>query len=345
VQNSVANSKDQRPKFDADQRTGSFGAVSLYVNVGDNGVNFLTHHRAELANRCTATQPLPSASQSSTAFDNLRGFVILIVVAFHSFLAYLESNPSSPPLAFNSPPYHWKAVPISDSARWFGFDLFCASQYVYLMQFMFFLSGLFVWPSLRRKGARTYLADRARRIGVPFILGVYLLMPLAHYPVYRVAAADPSWSAFWAQWVSLPFWPTGPLWFLGCLLGLDIVAAALFRLEPDIGHYFGSKAPPAHSHPGGYFISMLALSARGLCPIGCGFQTLGLDSVWPIRFSGKLCVTLCSLFFCRPCYGSVWDRARSVGVRRRACTRLGNLGCHRIRRIYCVDRYDCHYHS
>jgi hypothetical protein len=35
------------------------------------------------------------STKSSTALYNLRGFVILIVVAFHSFLAYLGSQPSS----------------------------------------------------------------------------------------------------------------------------------------------------------------------------------------------------------------------------------------------------------
>src|SRR6266513_4283436 len=98
-------------------------------------------------------------SKSSLALSNLRAFVILLVVAFHSVLAYLGSQPASP-TPFDSPPYHWRAIPIVDSQRWFGFDLFCASQYVYLMQFMFFLSGLFVWPSLLRKGSRTFLLDR-----------------------------------------------------------------------------------------------------------------------------------------------------------------------------------------
>ena len=153
------------------------------------------------------TLPPNSMSKTSIALHNLRGFVILIVIAFHSFLAYLAWQPSSP-VPFDSPPYHWKAIPISDSERWFGFDLFCASQYVYLMQFMFFLSGLFVWPSFRRKGASSFVYDRALRLGVPFLFGVCVLMPLAHYPVYRVGASDPSWSAYWTHWVALPFWPT-----------------------------------------------------------------------------------------------------------------------------------------
>src|SRR6476660_3885497 len=122
-------------------------------------------------------------SRSSLALYNLRGFVILIVVAFHSSLAYLGSQPASAP-PFDSPPYAWKAIPIVDSQRWFGFDLFCASQYVYLMRLMFFLSGMFVWSSLRRKGAKAFLSNRFLRLGVPFVIGVFLLMPVAHYPVY-----------------------------------------------------------------------------------------------------------------------------------------------------------------
>src|SRR5204863_8676812 len=122
-------------------------------------------------------------SRSSLALSNLRGFVILIVVAFHSFLAYLGSQPATQP-AFDSPPYSWRAIPILDSARWFGFDLFCASQYVYLMHLMIFLSGLFVWSSLRRRGAKGFLSGRFLRLGVPFVLGVFVLMPVVHYPVY-----------------------------------------------------------------------------------------------------------------------------------------------------------------
>jgi hypothetical protein len=134
--------------------------------------------------------------KSSLALSNIRGFLILLVIAFHSFLAYLGSTPASP-AQFNSPPYAWVAYPIVDSARWFGFDLFCAFLYVFMMQFMFFLSGLFVWPSLQSKGAKIFVQSRSVRLGVPFVLGICLLMPAAHYPVYLVTALDPSWSAFW----------------------------------------------------------------------------------------------------------------------------------------------------
>ena len=89
-------------------------------------------------------------SRSSLALDNLRAVVILIVLAFHSVLAYVQWIPASA-VGFNDPPYQWRSFPILDSHRWFGFDLFCAWQDVYLMSLMFLLSGLFVWPSLSRK--------------------------------------------------------------------------------------------------------------------------------------------------------------------------------------------------
>ncbi len=210
-------------------------------------------------------------SKSSLALSNLRAVVILLVVAFHSVLAYLGSQPASP-APFDSPPYHWRAIPILDSERWFGFDLFCASQYVYLMHLMFFLSGLFVWSSLRRKGAKTFLSDRCLRLGVPFVLGVFVLMPVAHYPVYRVTAVDPSWSAFWAHWRALPFWATGQLWFLWQLLVLNIIAAALFRFAPGFGELLGRLSKRAGDQPGRYLTALVCVSALAYMPLASLFR-------------------------------------------------------------------------
>src|SRR5271168_5310035 len=101
-------------------------------------------------------------SASSLALNNLRGIVILIVVAFHSVSAYLGSLAPSA-YAFDKPPYLWRAFPIVDTHRWFGFDIFCAWQDVCLMCLMFFLSALFTWPSLERKGTWRFLNNRLLR--------------------------------------------------------------------------------------------------------------------------------------------------------------------------------------
>jgi hypothetical protein len=85
-------------------------------------------------------------------FSNLRAVVIIIVVAFHSVLPYLASQPQHP-FAFDAPPYGWVAFPIIDRERWFGLDLFCAWQDISLMSRMFCLAGLFTPQRSCAKGA------------------------------------------------------------------------------------------------------------------------------------------------------------------------------------------------
>lgn len=203
----------------------------------------------------------------SLPLRNLRGVLIVLILAFHSFAAYIVSQPASPP-AFDQSPYDWRAFPIIDSERWIGFDLFCAFQFLYLMQLMFFLSGLFVWPSIVRKGWTAFLGHRLWRLGVPFALGTYLLMPLAFYPVYRATAVDPSWSAFWAHWTALPITPTGPMWFLWFLIVLDVCAVALYRLAPSIRSVFASPlSAKATAHPGSLFGVVTCVSAVAYLPL------------------------------------------------------------------------------
>ncbi|HXW25349.1 MAG TPA: acyltransferase [Xanthobacteraceae bacterium] len=205
-------------------------------------------------------------SKTSLALGNFRGYSILIVLGFHSVIAYIVSQPAAP-LPFDSPPYGWLANPIVDPDRWLGFDLFCATQFLYMMQLMFFLSGLFVWPSLQRKGARAFLYDRFLRLGLPFVLGVSLLMPVAYYPVYRLTAADPGWSEFLPHWLALPFWPSGPLWFLWLVLAFNVVAAGLYRLVPRAGEVFARLSARAGSDPIRFFIVLAAISALAYVPL------------------------------------------------------------------------------
>src|ERR1043166_10058565 len=118
--------------------------------------------------------------KTSLALSNLRAFVIIVVLFFHSVLAYLASLPETP-YKFDAPPYDWQGFPIVDSQRWFGFDLYCAWHDVYLMSLMYFLSGLFVWASLTRKGSLAYTRDRLIRLALPLCLAVFVLMPIATY--------------------------------------------------------------------------------------------------------------------------------------------------------------------
>ena len=199
-------------------------------------------------------------SGASLALDNLRAIVVLLVLSFHSVLAYLKFLPPRP-YPFDAPPYGWAAIPIVDPQRWLGFDIFCAWQDVFLMTLFFFLSGLFVWPSLSRKGPARFMRERMLRLGVPFAVIVVFLMPAAAYSSYLQSAADSDPAAFWEHLSKLPFWPSGPMWFLWLLLAGDLAAAGLYRLMPRWGEPLVrslSANPPVRQLFGLFFASALA---------------------------------------------------------------------------------------
>jgi len=225
-------------------------------------------------------------SNVNVPFSNLRAVVILIVVAFHSALPYLASQPQQP-FAFDVEPYRWIAFPIIDRERWFPFDLFCAWQDVSLMTLMFFLAGLFVPASLRRKGPLAYLADRWWRIGLPFVLAVAILSPLAYYASYRLTAADPSPAAFWQHWRSLPMWPSGPQWFLWQVFVLSALAAGVSGFAPRLRHLLADLIGQLNDRPLMFFCVLTAVSALAYVPLALAFGPWDWASLGP--FSVQKC--------------------------------------------------------
>jgi glucans biosynthesis protein C len=225
-------------------------------------------------------------SRSSVALSNLRAVVILIVLAFHSVLAYVQFIPVHSG-GFDAPPYGWRAFPIVDGERWFGFDLFCAWQDVYLMSLMFLLSGLFVWPSLQRKRHWAFARDRLRRLGIPFAFGVLVLVPISVYPAYLVRGGAPDLSSYWQAYVSLPFLPNGQLWFLWQLLALNIVAAAIYWIAPGALEALGRLSADLGRRPRVYFAVLVAASAVAYVPLAL------LYTPWQWSDSGLLSVQWC----------------------------------------------------
>jgi hypothetical protein len=190
------------------------------------------------------------------------------VVAHHSVLAYALISPN---VAGRSPEHPWLAgIPIVDSHRLFAFDLFALFNDTFFMSLMFLLSGLFVGPSLARKGGGQYLRDRALRLGAPFVV-VALLTPLAYYPAFRVTAADPGALAFLREWLSLGFWPSGPLWFVGVLLGFDVIAAAINQFAPSLIERLGRLASVGRQRPAALFAAFMLVSAAVYLPLRAVF--------------------------------------------------------------------------
>lgn len=183
--------------------------------------------RVGLALRQQTVPTEPPMPPRIAAIDYLRGAVIVLVVLHHAVLAYVSFG------HFNPEHYLWSTAPVVDGTRWAGFDAVVILNDAFFMPLLFLLSGVFAWPSLRRKGAAAFLRARCLRLGLPFVVVVSTLMPLAHYPSFELTGSGIGFAAYWRMSVTEGPWPAGPLWFVWYLLALNGIAALLYRAFPS----------------------------------------------------------------------------------------------------------------
>ncbi len=162
-------------------------------------------------------------SSRSVSIDYLRAFITLLVLYHHSTLAYTTFARQDTAHFISS------TAPIVDSQRWAFLDYAENFNDVFFMSLMFFISGLFVWPLLKSKGAGSFLRDRLVRLGIPFLAGVVLLMPLAYYPSWLSVGGAPGYLHYWIAFIKAG-WSPGPLWFIWVLLLFDAIATGIFLL-------------------------------------------------------------------------------------------------------------------
>src|SRR6201991_2263483 len=106
------------------------------------------------------SQEITTAPPRIAAFDRARTFITLLVLLHHSVVNYTYFGHG-------------------DKARWLGFDLVVLFNDSFFMACMFLISGLFVHQSLTRRGPANFLANRAWRLGIPYLVAIFVLMPLA----------------------------------------------------------------------------------------------------------------------------------------------------------------------
>lgn len=224
--------------------------------------------------------PLPTAATYNNAIGYLRAVLVVMVVAHHAALAY---HPYAPPInaTLAVEPRWWQAFPIVDAQRWSGALLLVGFNDIFFMSLMFFLSGLFVWPSLKAKGAKSFLRDRALRLGLPFVVAAAILAPLAYYPAYLQLAAH---TGFWNQWLSLGQWPAGPAWFIWVLLAFDSIAALLYSWKPKWGETLAVRMPGASGRPLVAFLALAAFTALVYIPLAIAFNPMRWSAFGPFTF-------------------------------------------------------------
>ena len=223
------------------------------------------------------------STQRFAAISYLRAFVTLLVLGHHAAIAYHPFLPATHQTSLLAQPRFWEGFPILDSQRWTGFAVFVGFNDIFFMALMFFLSGLFVWHSLERKGAGQFVRDRGLRLGIPFLVAAALVAPLAYYPAYLQTGAS-GIAGFWQQWSRLGNWPAGPAWFVWVLLAFDLLAAGLLMLRPNWGTTIGQLSAGSDRRPIRFFGILVALSAAVYVPMAVIFNPFSWASFGPFFF-------------------------------------------------------------
>jgi surface polysaccharide O-acyltransferase-like enzyme len=190
------------------------------------------------------------------ALDRARTFVTLLVLLHHSVINYTWFGNGDP-------------------MRWLGFDLVVLFNDSFFMAFMFFISGLFVRNSLARKGSAVFLRERAWRLGVPFLISIFVLMPIAYYPSFLryhlPGTTDFNFLHFWWRTLTVGPWPSGPAWFLWVLLALDVMAAAVWWIGPGMMDALGRLIYAARDRPMTVFVVFVIVSITAYLPMHLAF--------------------------------------------------------------------------
>ncbi len=213
------------------------------------------------------------------AFDYLRAFVIVLVVLHHSTLAYTTF------MEFNSVDPVANTNPVDDDRQWLGFDLIVLFNDTWFMSLLFFVSGLFVWGSLERKGPRSFLRDRLVRLGIPYVIGVPLLIPLAIFPAQLIARGPGAGLyEFWSGMARTGFRTDGHLWFLWVLLSFNVLAAVLYRLAPHAADIIRSRAAFIMARPTTFFWTLTLASTIAWLPLASVFGAFHWTVIGPFHF-------------------------------------------------------------
>ena len=108
--------------------------------------------------------------------------------------------------------------------------------------------------------------DRLLRLGLPFVICAFTVIPLAYYAISLRHHPEIGFSEFWWNMVTKGPWPSGPIWFLWVLFAFDLVACLLYRLSPNLLDPINRLSLHGRRRPAVFFAVMLAVTAAFYVP-------------------------------------------------------------------------------
>lgn len=212
-------------------------------------------------------QTLPKATEHARLFfaDHLRVALTILVVLHHLAVIY-GANAA----------FYYLEPPKNDTPAYLILLVFVLFNQAYFMGFFFLISGYFTPGSFDRKDSASFLKDRLLRLGIPLLVFLLVLNPIASLGLY-----------YWLP-IRTPFlqaYPgligVGPLWFVEMLLFFDI-GYTLWRWmrRNHVSHAVREVRAPSYLAIS-IFILALALTSyllRIVVPLGLTIPVFGFPT-------------------------------------------------------------------
>lgn len=218
------------------------------------------------------------SSQRMYFFDNLKAFIILLMVVFHVALGYTT--------------WDLKWWDVNDIQKSTFFDLFVFETDVYIMPIMFMIAGYFAPIVLVKKGMSLFWQDKLQRIVLPWIAGVLLIAPFISYSIiFSRTNTPPNYFTFWATGFWGEYYQQAHFWFLGVLTVFFLLLTLAYKLNLS---YF-VKPPQIRIPSGWFFLSFALLTAASFFGLNLYFAT---DAWVTVKFIFSIQPVRIVLYFC-----------------------------------------------
>jgi hypothetical protein len=189
----------------------------------------------------------PRAKARNLSLDRARTFLTLVVLLHHAVIPYTYFGHTDP-------------------ASWAGFDVVVLATDSFFMAMFFFLSGLFTWPGIARKAPSVFLRDRLLRLGLPFAIAAFTVIPLAYYAIALRHDPGLSFTAFWWKTITVGPWPSGPIWFVWVLLAFDLTASLLYRVSAHLVDPGNRVSLRGFDQPAVFWLLLVVVTAIAYVP-------------------------------------------------------------------------------
>ncbi len=159
--------------------------------------------------------------------DNVRSFVIFLVVVTHTMVTYS---------GFGG--WYYKEVNSAslDLASRIIFGLYGSFSQAWFMGILFFLAAYFATRSLEKRGPAAFVKERLFRLGVPLLIYMFVIDPFIGYFLMDYGSVRERFGLvqFYGGYLASFRWggSTGPLWFVEALLLFSLPYAAWRAIRP-----------------------------------------------------------------------------------------------------------------